>query len=61
MKCPSCGASVTRVIETHREEQLIWRYRVCKECGNTWRTHERAVWKVGKEWSVTPVVLEGDE
>ena len=33
----------------------------CKECGNTWRTHERAVWKVGKEWSVTPVVLEGDE
>ena len=61
MKCPSCGASVTRVIETHQEEQLIWRYRVCKECGNTWRTHERAVWKVGKEWSVTPVVLEGDE
>ena len=59
MKCPKCGASVTRVIETHQENELIWRYRVCKvrqyprtlsgPCGSS------------KDWSVTPVVLEGYE
>ena len=54
MKCPKCGASVTRVIETHQENELIWRYRVCKECGNTWRTHERAVWKAGKDGVLPP-------
>jgi transcriptional repressor NrdR len=43
MKCPYCGASETRVIDTRDARDAIRRRRVCKGCSQRFTTYERAV------------------
>ncbi len=43
MKCPYCGSSETRVIDTARKEHSIRRRRECKQCDRRFSTMERAV------------------
>ena len=62
MKCPKCGAENHRVVETRVEPAYVMRYRLCRECGESFRTHERQVWAAGpNKWSTTPVTLEASE
>ena len=53
MKCPYCGNSRTRVIDTTRNAQGIRRRRVCKACERRFSTVERAV-------LTTPLVIKRD-
>jgi transcriptional regulator NrdR family protein len=41
MNCPKCGGD-TRITETRPENdnRTLLRYRLCKNCGNSFRTHE---------------------
>lgn len=41
MNCPKCGGD-TRITETRSENdnRTLLRYRICKDCGNQFRTHE---------------------
>jgi transcriptional repressor NrdR len=43
MKCPYCGDTRTRVIDTTRSEQSIRRRRECKACKRRFSTVERAI------------------
>ena len=44
MRCPSCGAMETRVIETRTadEGRIVRRRRECPECSNRFTTYEKA-------------------
>ncbi len=44
MRCPSCGAMETRVIETRTadEGRVVRRRRECPECSNRFTTYEKA-------------------
>ncbi len=44
MRCPSCGAMETRVIETRTadEGKVVRRRRECPECSNRFTTYEKA-------------------
>ena len=53
MKCPYCGNTGTRVIDTTRSEQSIRRRRVCKACERRFSTMERAI-------LTTPLVIKQD-
>jgi transcriptional repressor NrdR len=43
MKCPYCGSSASRVIDTRDARDAIRRRRVCKDCGQRFTTYERAI------------------
>ena len=43
MKCPYCGSSDSRVIDTRDARDAIRRRRVCKDCGQRFTTYERAI------------------
>lgn len=43
MKCPKCGSSKTRVIDSRAYQFDKIRLRACPECGKTWHTLERIV------------------
>ena len=53
MKCPYCGNSRTRVIDTTRKERSVRRRRECKSCGRRFSTMERAI-------LTTPLVVKRD-
>jgi len=53
MKCPYCGNSRTRVIDTTRKERSVRRRRECKSCGRRFSTMERAI-------LITPLVVKRD-
>ncbi len=53
MKCPYCGNSRTRVIDTTRSAQGVRRRRACKACGRRFTTMERAI-------LITPLVVKRD-
>ena len=53
MKCPYCGNSRTRVIDTTRKERAVRRRRECKSCGRRFSTMERAI-------LTTPLVVKRD-
>lgn len=40
MKCPICLHDGSRVTNSRRESDYIWRDRVCDKCGYKWRTVE---------------------
>jgi len=42
MKCPYCGSSETRVIDTRDTRDAVRRRRVCQGCGQRFTTYERA-------------------
>jgi len=54
MKCPYCGNSRTRVIDTTRKERAVRRRRECKSCGRRFSTMERAI-------LTTPLVVKRDD
>lgn len=53
MKCPYCGSSRTRVIDTTRYARAIRRRRECKACEQRFSTMERAI-------LTTPLVVKRD-
>ena len=53
MKCPFCGNTRTRVIDTTRSAQKIRRRRVCKTCERRFSTVERAL-------LTTPLLVKRD-
>ncbi|MCJ7737566.1 MAG: transcriptional regulator NrdR [Anaerolineae bacterium] len=53
MKCPFCGSSDTRVIDTTRVASGIRRRRQCRECSRRFSTMERAI-------LTTPLVVKRD-
>ena len=53
MKCPYCGKSRSRVIDTRAVRNGIRRRRKCQACGRRFTTYERAV-------SENPVVIKRD-
>jgi len=53
MRCPYCGSTRTRVIDTTRSEQSIRRRRVCRGCEKRFSTVERAV-------LTTPLLVKRD-
>jgi len=53
MKCPFCGSSHTRVIDTTRGPKGIRRRRQCKECGHRFSTMERPILRL-------PLVVKRD-
>ena len=42
IRCNRCGCTDLRVSKTIRENELVTRYRVCRHCGRSQRTRERA-------------------
>jgi len=40
LSCPQCGCTDYRVRITRREEESIYRYRTCRNCGRTVHTQE---------------------
>jgi transcriptional repressor NrdR len=53
MRCPYCGSTRTRVIDTTRGSRGVRRRRVCKECGRRFSSVERAI-------LITPLVVKRD-
>jgi len=53
MKCPFCGSTDTRVIDTTRVANGIRRRRQCKECSRRFSTMERPI-------LTTPLVVKRD-
>jgi transcriptional repressor NrdR len=53
MKCPYCGSTGTRVIDTSRSARGVRRRRECKACGQRFSTMERAI-------LTTPLVVKRD-
>lgn len=53
MKCPYCGNTRTRVIDTTRSERGIRRRRVCRSCEERFSTMERAI-------PATPLLVKRD-
>ncbi|MCK5281843.1 MAG: hypothetical protein KAK00_00375 [Nanoarchaeota archaeon] len=43
MRCPDCGSERLEVDETHKVDDHVRRYRLCKDCGFRFRTEEK-VW-----------------
>jgi transcriptional repressor NrdR len=54
MKCPYCGNTRTRVIDTTRSARGVRRRRVCKACEQRFSTMERAI-------LTTPLVVKRDD
>lgn len=53
MRCPYCGSTRTRVIDTTRGARGIRRRRVCKDCNRRFSSIERAI-------LTTPLVVKRD-
>lgn len=53
MRCPYCGQSDTKVIDTTEVKAGIRRRRECKDCGSRFTTVERPV-------ASTPLLIKGD-
>lgn len=41
MNCPKCLKDSTRVIDSQRDDKVVYRRRKCAECGYTFYTSER--------------------
>jgi transcriptional repressor NrdR len=53
MRCPNCGESDTKVIDTTEVKQGIRRRRECKNCATRFTTLERSVASI-------PLLIKGD-
>ena len=53
MRCPYCGSTRTRVIDTTRSARGVRRRRLCRACEGRFSTMERAI-------LVTPLVVKRD-
>lgn len=43
MQCPVCGKTKSRVLETRRDAESVWRKRMCHFCFKVWATREQIV------------------